>query len=232
MHDARPAAFFDIDGTLIPFNSGVRYARSEYRAGRISRAQLAQSGLWLLVYKLSLMDLTRAFEKAVQHHTGMLEAELDARTRAWFDAEIAEQLLPDAARAIAHHRDAGHPLVLLSSTSSYMARAALDSWGFDHWLANVFPTDASRRLTGAVEAPLCYGPGKVTRARAWAEAHGVDLAASYFHTDSHSDLPMLDAVGHPRVVNPDVRLRRAARRRGWGTEIWAPPARPRSQRAS
>ena len=177
---ARGAAFFDLDGTLIPFNSGVRFARSEYRDKRISRLQLAQSAVWMALYRFSLVDMTRAYEKALDHYRGVPARELDDRTRAWFADEIAEALLAPAREAIAAHRAAGDALVLLSSTSSYLATVVSEVWGLDHWLANIFPTDAEGRLTGHFEAPLCYGPGKLERARAWATAHGVDLARSAY----------------------------------------------------
>ena len=71
------------------------------------------------------------------------------------------------------------------------------------------------RFTGQVIEPVCYGRGKAYWAERFAAEHGVDLARSYFYTDSITDLPVLDRVGHPRVVHPDPRLRRLAQRRGW-----------------
>ena len=76
------------------------------------------------------------------------------------------------------------------------------------------------RLTGRHIAPACAGAGKVVYAERYAAEHGVDLGRSYFYTDSYSDLPMLERVGCPRVVNPDPRLRRRARARGWEIERW------------
>ena len=83
-------------------------------------------------------------------------------------------------------------------------------------------------FTGEAVRPLCYGAGKVHWVRELAERHGVDLASSYFYTDSVTDLPVLEPVGHPRIVNPDVPLRRVARRRGW--PILSPCARRDSTR--
>ena len=74
------------------------------------------------------------------------------------------------------------------------------------------------RLTGEVMPPVCYGPGKVVWGERFAAEHGVDLSASYFYTDSISDLPLLERVGQPVAVNPDPRLRRLARKRGWPIE--------------
>ncbi len=217
----RGAAFFDLDRTLIPFNSGMRYARWEHRAGRLALRHLLESGVWLALYHLSLVDMTRAYEKAVGLYKGLHRDELDLRTRTWFADEIEHALLPAARAAIAEHRAAGRPVVILTSTSSYMATIATERWGFDAWLANDFPCDAAGHLTGLVTRPICYGAGKVDHARRWADAHGVDLATSSFYTDSHSDLPMLEAVGSPEVVNPDPRLGFVARRRGWPVHRWA-----------
>jgi putative phosphoserine phosphatase/1-acylglycerol-3-phosphate O-acyltransferase len=63
--------------------------------------------------------------------------------------------------------------------------------------------------------PTCYGEGKATATRAFAAAHGVDLARSYFYTDSDEDLPLLEIVGHPRPTNPNVLLAEIAAKRGW-----------------
>jgi len=221
MQPLKSVAFFDLDRTLIPFNSGMRYARWEHRAGRLSTARLVRSGLWMVLYHLSLVDMTRAYEKAVGLYKGVSAAELDGRTREWFAAEIAAALLPEAARAISEHKAAGRAVVLLSSTSGYMARVVSERWGFDAWLANEFPCDADGRLTGRVTTPICYGPGKVAHAARWATDHGADLRTSWFYSDSRSDLPMLEAVGLPQVVNPDPRLAILAKRRGWPVHRWA-----------
>ena len=216
----RGAAFFDLDRTLIPFNSGMRYALWERRAGRLSSFRILQSSVWLGLYHLAIVDMTRAFEKAVGLYKGIARTELEARTRAWFAVEIEHALVPGARQAMAEHRAAGRPLIILSSTSAYMATVATERWGFDGWIANDFPVDERGNLTGLVTLPVCYGPGKVDHARRWAEIHGVDLAASWFYSDSRSDLPMLEAVGTPVVVNPDPRLAFVARRRGWPVHRW------------
>ncbi|MFT7581946.1 MAG: HAD superfamily hydrolase (TIGR01490 family) [Myxococcota bacterium] len=219
----RAAAFFDLDGTMIPFNSALKYARFEHRAKRIKMRHLVRSAVWLLLYRFSLADMNRAFKFAVEHYKGEQEQQLFERTQSWFEAEVAPHLLTKAADAVTMHGGKGHPCVLLSSTSSYMARSVLARWGLDDWLANVFPTDADGALTGDFESPLCYGEGKVVRARRWAAENGVDLAKSWFYSDSYSDVPMLAAVGYPIVVNPDPRLRRHARKRGWPIELWTTP---------
>lgn len=219
--EQRTAAFFDLDRTLIDVNSGRLYARFEHRNKRITTRQLAESFLWISLYHFSVLNIEKAFAKAVRHYHGMPVSEIDERTREWFEREIAQRLQPGAAEVLARHRELGRPTVILTNSSSYQAKIAAQTWGLDDYIANEFPADEHGLLLGTVRSPICYGPGKVTRAEEWAAANDVDLDRSWFYTDSYSDLPMLERVGHPIVVNPDPRLRRLARRRGWPIEDWA-----------
>ena len=220
-NDRRPAAFFDLDRTLIGMNSAFRYASFERKRGGITLSQFAKAAVWMGLYHLSLVDIRRAFAAAVRQYEGVPVEELRRLTAEFFEEEVVTSFQPGAMDALNHHRDEGHPLVLLTASSPYMSRLAAEAWGLDHWLCNRFPTDESGRLRGTFERPFCYGQGKVQRATQWAEAHSVDLDRSYFYTDSFSDLPMLERVDFPRVVNPDPRLRREAIRRGWPVEDWS-----------
>jgi HAD superfamily hydrolase (TIGR01490 family) len=213
-------AFFDLDRTLIDVNSGLLWARHERKNGHISRVQMARALVWTALYHVAIIDMETAINHALDHYRGVDSANLDQRTRVWFEREVAGRLRPKAATAMAEHRERGEPLVILTNSSCYEARAAAERWGFDDYLANEFPTDQSGRLLGAFQPPLCYGAGKVSRAEAWASARGADLAHAYFYSDSYSDLPMLKRVGKPRVVRPDPRLRVAARRLGWPILDW------------
>jgi HAD superfamily hydrolase (TIGR01490 family) len=218
------AAFFDLDRTLIDANSGLLWARHEREQGNITTWQLARATLWSGLYLLSLVRLDDAYDAALSYYRGVSSSELEARTRAWFLEAVAGRLRPGAAAALAGHREAGHALVLLTNASCYEAAVAAETWKLDAWLANSFHTDASGCLTGTYEKPLCYGDGKVLRAGRWAVDHGVSLDASYFYTDSLSDLALLERVRNPRVVNPDPRLRRLARSRGYPILDWGSPA--------
>ena len=80
--------------------------------------------------------------------------------------------------------------------------------------------DAAGRFTGRPIDPLCYGVGKLERAKGLAERQGFELSEATFYSDSITDLPLLEVVRHPHVVNPDARLRRVARQRGWPIEEW------------
>lgn len=217
---SRVAAFFDLDRTLIAVNSGMLYAQYERRHKRITARQYWVSVLYIVLYHFSLVDIEAAYRRAAAYVTGESEEILRQRTWQWFREEIEALLLPGAKAALQAHREAGHPLVLLTSSSTYVSEIVVKSWQLDDWIANVFGTDEQGRMTGEVCSPLCYGAGKVLYAERWAEQRGINLADSYFYTDSYSDRPMLERVGKPRVVNPDPRLKRLARRMEWPVHNW------------
>jgi HAD superfamily hydrolase (TIGR01490 family) len=216
----RTAAFFDLDRTLLDMNSSTLWAKHELLQRSISLRQFARVLVWNALYHLSLIDIETAYKEALGHYRGRFYDDLETETRRWFARDVVHHLRPGAGRALRQHRDEGHELVLLTSASAFAARAARDAWGLDDFLSNDFPTDDRGRLDGTFIAPLCYGEGKVQRARAWASERSVDLTKSYFYTDSYSDAPMLRVVGHPRVISPDPRLGREARQRGWPILQW------------
>jgi len=213
-------AFFDMDRTLVPFNSGLSYVRYEQRHGRVSRLGVARASLWMVGYHLGVIDMEAAFRHALDLYRGVPAQELDRRTREWFAEAVAPRLSDGARDALAWHRAQGHRVVLLTSSSAYAARAAAEAWGLDGWIANRFQLDGQGRLNGSWEGPLCYGQGKIVHAERWAAPRGARLDDAWFYSDSVSDLPMLERVAHPRVVNPDPRLRRVARRKGWEVLRW------------
>jgi HAD superfamily hydrolase (TIGR01490 family) len=118
------------------------------------------------------------------------------------------------AARVAAHRRAGHIVAILTSATRYLAEPLGADLGIDHLLVTHLVVREGR-FTGEVVEPVCYGRGKVYWAQRFATEQGLDLARSYFYTDSITDLPVLDRVGHPCVVHPDPRLRRLAQQRGW-----------------
>jgi HAD superfamily hydrolase (TIGR01490 family) len=217
---SRIAAFFDLDRTLLDMNSSTLWAKHELRNRSISLRQFGRVLVWNALYHLTFIDIETAYKEALGHYRGRLYEDLEAETREWFARDVAHHLRRGAGQALREHRQRGHRLVLLTSASAFAARAARDAWQLDDFLSNDFLTDARGRLDGTFVAPLCYGEGKVRRARAWASERDVDLGQSFFYTDSYSDAPMLRVVGNPRVISPDPRLSREARQRGWPVLQW------------
>lgn len=213
------AAFFDLDRTILTVNSGQLWLARERRLGRIKLRHTLEAAFVFLGYHLGLVNVEASMRKALGLYQGVLESQLATWTREWYEREIAPHVAPGAWRALAEHRRAGHWLVLLTSSSPYASAAANAQLGLHAVLCSRYEV-RDRRITGEPVLPFCYGKDKIGYAERWAAEHGVRLAGSFFYTDSYSDLPMLEAVGNPRVVQPDVRLRLVARRRGWPVLDW------------
>lgn len=215
-----PTAYFDLDKTVLGVNSATLWVRSELREGHIRWWMAARAATWIGRYQLGLARMDHAVLKAIATLEGQPEDVLAARTEAFWHREVRQTIRPQAVDAIERHRRAGDRVVLLTSSSVYLSRLAQHELGLDAILCNRFEV-VDGYFTGRPEGPLCFGAGKVTHARADAEAHGEVLSAASFYTDSHSDLPVLEVVAQPVVVTPDPRLRRTAKARGWPIRDWS-----------
>ena len=169
--------------------------------------------------RAAFFDMDAVFTKLVEDLRGDSEAEMIAKCDLWYRDHVAPEVAPAARVAIEHHRQAGHLVVLATGSTQYAARPVARGVGIDHVLSSELEVEAGV-FTGR-PAAFCFGQHKVVLAEAWAARHGVDLATSYFYSDSYIDLPMLERVGTAIAINPDTRLRRHARRRGWSVARWA-----------
>ena len=211
-------AFFDLDRTLIDVNSGSLWLKHEWREGTVGMWPIVQGVWWLTRYALGDDQLDHAIEAAASVYEGVSEDEMHSRVGTWFDAHVAQRIRPGAKPAMQAHRDQGDLIVLASSTSQFAAGAAERAWGFDGIVCTTLEV-ASGVLTGRL-AHSGFGRHKHTRCVEWARARDVDPASCAFYTDSYSDLPLLEVVGHPRIVDPDRRLAREAATRGWPVLDW------------
>lgn len=213
-------AFFDLDRTLISRNSATLWLRSELANGRLSRLRALHAFTYVVRYSLGLVDIEDAIRRSVTTIAGQNEAEMAGRAVDFYGHFIRPIFRPGGRAALDAHRAAGDRLVLLTSSSNYVAEQVVRDLALDDFLCSRFEVDADGRYTGRLIEPLCYGRGKVELARRCADINGVGLASCAFYTDSIADLPMLEAVGEPAAVHPDPKLRRVARQRGWPVLDW------------
>ncbi|HSD77051.1 MAG TPA: HAD-IB family hydrolase [Solirubrobacteraceae bacterium] len=212
----RAAAFFDLDRTLMAGSSGFHWARAAYRAGLLSRRQIAADAWANVQFRLR----------------GSTDAETDdlkARLATWLAgrrvvelerlapgvlAGVLPRLYPAMLQTAYDHQDAGRPVYICTAASQGTADMLAHVLGFDG-AAGTALEQRDGLYTGRFDGPFCYGEGKPVRMRELAEREGLSLGASYAYSDSASDIPMLRAVGHPVVVNPDAELARVAAAEGW-----------------
>jgi len=210
------AAFFDLDKTIIATSSTLALGRAFYNAGLISRKDVVKGAYARFVYHLGGVDADRMDRL----RDGM------AKTITGWDAEqvrtvIAEALYElidplvydEAAALIEEHRAAGRAVVIVSSSGEEVVAPIGAMLGADHVVASRMVVDEGR-YTGEVDF-YAFGPFKAEAMHDLAERHHWRLADSFAYTDSFTDVPMLEAVGHPFAVNPDRALRRKATAREW-----------------
>lgn len=215
----RPAAFFDLDRTVIRVNSATRYVQWLIRRGEARRRDLLSVFWWVTQYTLGVLDAEDLARRIARTLQGRDEGEFRELLRQWVHEELMPHVSTKARQEITRRREQGYLCAVLTSSTHYSAEPIAHALDIQHVLASRLDV-IDGRFTGQVVPPLCYGHGKVILAEQWARAHQVDLDRSVFYTDSISDRPMLERVGERVVVNPDPRLWWLARRRGWPIEYW------------
>jgi len=215
----RSAAFFDLDRTVVACNTGRLLIGELRRRGEMPWLRTMRMMTWLARYYFGLIDVHAVANIAAADLEGQAADPLVERFGLWAEETVLPLLLPLARRRVEEHRQKGHYLALLTTAPTFIAGPVARALGCDEVISTQLEV-VDGLFTGRVVPPPCFGAGKVTLAEVVAEREQLSLAESWFYTDSFSDLPMLERVGHQVVVNPDPRLRRAAQRRGWAVETW------------
>src|SRR5918911_3214956 len=213
---ARGAAFFDLDKTLMEGSSAIHFGRAAYRAGLVSRRQLARDAWANVQFRLrGSTDATRQalWDRILDSIAGTRVRDL-ARLRPQILAGVLPRLYPQMLATAWGHQDVGRQVYIVTAASQELSELLATVLGFDGGIG-VRSEIRDGVYTGRPDGPFTYREGKAQAIREMAEREGLELAASYASSDSESDLPMLRAVGHPVAVNPDAELLRVAREEGW-----------------
>jgi len=210
------AAFFDLDKTIISRSSTLAFVPSFYRHGLISRVQAVRGGFAQLVFRAGGAD-HQQMERIKEQVTKLCYGWSAERVTEIVTAHLTETILPivyaEARRLLDAHREAGRDVFIVSTAGQEMVGPIGAMLGASGIIATRMRL-ADGCYTGDMEF-YAYGEAKARRMRELAAERGYDLADCFAYSDSATDLPMLEAVGHPHAVNPDRELRRVARERGW-----------------
>jgi HAD superfamily hydrolase (TIGR01490 family) len=212
----KAAAFFDLDRTLMAGSSGLHWARAAYRAGMVGRRQMASDALANI--KFRLRGSTDQETEAVKDRLGTFLAGKPVKDFERLGHQVLAGVLPRLYERMLQtayaHQDEGRPVYIVTAATQDMADILAQVLGFDGAAGSKLEK-RDGMYTGGFDGPFCYGSGKPIRMREIAERDGLDLATSWAYSDSASDLPMLRAVGHAVVVNPDPELAQVAKEEGW-----------------
>ena len=216
-------AFFDVDKTILAENSGTLFFRALHDRGEVSWQTLLSNMVSYAQYKLNLLDLDHWTKRTMRQFEGQSERSLMRESHRWFRDYVRDTVYPEAEELVRKHASLGHVVALVSGATKFVIRPLAEHLGVRHVMHTHLEVEDGR-FTGRVLDPICFGEGKIYWLQQLIEREGLDLARSYFYTDSITDLPLLELVGHPQVVNPDLLLYREARRRHWPVRIFPEPA--------
>lgn len=213
---APAAAFFDLDKTIIARSSALAFGRPFYASGLIGRWLALKSVYAQLLFSLSSIDeaqLDRMRDAVAAMCTGWDVSQVRRIVHETLHELIGPLVYAEAVALIDEHRRAGREVVIVSSSGTEVVQPIGDWLGVDHVIATKMEI-VEGRYTGSIGF-YAFGAAKATAIAELAAERGYDLAACYAYSDSATDVPMLDMVGHPSAINPDRALRRLATERGW-----------------
>lgn len=208
-------AIFDLDNTLLGGDSDYLWGQHLVELGAVDAETYAASNQkFYQDYVDGVLDndayLEFALRPLAEHAPDLLHG---WRTR--FIAEKIEPLiLPAARELIAEHHRRGDTLLIITATNRFITEPIAEMLGIEHLLATELEL-LDGRYTGKTAGIPTFREGKITALHHWAAQHDVDLAGSWFYSDSHNDIPLLEQVEHPVAVDPDEALRLHAEQRGW-----------------
>jgi HAD superfamily hydrolase (TIGR01490 family) len=213
-------ALFDLDHTLIPFDSGMAWTRFLVREGALDDGAEARYLGFCHQYVAGTLDI-HAMVRANLLPLAAFEPEQLAQWRQRFEREIAAHLPNDAMRArVAHHLESGDLCAVVTATERLVAEPFARAFGIEHLVATE-GVMINGRPTGEIDGLPCFREHKLARVEQWLTRLSVapkTVAAfdeSFFYSDSINDLPLLEAATHPVAVRPDERLRAHAFAAGW-----------------
>ncbi len=226
---AKAIAVFDLDGTIMSTNVVEQYlwARLPELDPLGQLAEVGQVARRLPGYLAAEQRDRGSFLRRVyRRYRGIDLAELEQRVDTTMAPHIRSRLSPEALRRISEHRAAGHTTILITGVVRPFTRPLADL--FDVIVAADLVVDADGRCTGFLATPPLVGESRAAWLKHYAALHECDLERSFAYADSHSDLPMLQTVGNPVAVSPDIPLMRAAGRAHWSVVEWKiKPSMPR-----
>jgi HAD superfamily hydrolase (TIGR01490 family) len=208
-------AIFDLDNTLLGGDSDYLWGRFLVEQGHVDGAYYERENQrYYEEYKAGTLDIYEFLRFSLKPLAEHDMATLQQWHRQFMAEKITPIMLPKATALLQKHRQAGDTLLIITATNSFVTAPIAEVLGVDKLIA----TDPELRhghYTGEVSGTPCFQHGKVTRLNAWLAQNGQNLADSWFYSDSHNDLPLLELVSHPVAVDADDTLAAHAKARSW-----------------
>ena len=213
-------ALFDLDNTLLAGDSDYLWGCFLSDKGLVDKDLYEQANLrFYEQYKQGTLDIHEFLNFAL---TPLAENDFDRLQSfhaEFMDSSIREIMTETGQAKIDQHREQGDYIVIITATNSFVTGPVAKAFGVDHLIATE-PEIVDGQYTGKVSGTPCFQEGKITKLNEWMETSGKNLEGSYFYSDSHNDLPLLEQVTTPVAVDPDDQLRTIAQERNWKIETF------------
>ena len=211
-------ALFDLDHTLIPFDSDHAWNEFTIELGwRDGDAFRRANDGFFAQYRDGTLDIHQYVQFATQAIRDKGATQSIAAHAKFMGASVLKDIKKSALDLVQGHQAAGDTVIIVTATNEFVTRPIAAAFGVEELIAIDLVRDAHGEFTGDIFGTPSFREGKVTRVSAWLAAHGLSWqnVDTTFYSDSTNDLPLLEKVNHPVATNPDERLRQLATQRGW-----------------
>lgn len=211
-------ALFDLDNTLLSGDSDFEWAQFLIEQGVLDREiQEARNQRFYQQYQEGTLDIGEFLDFQLQPLAAHSREQLDAWHRDFMARRILPMIGAPARLLVQHHLDQGDLTAIVTATNAFVTGPIAREFAIPHLIATI-PAQEGGQFTGAVRGQPSFQGGKITRVEAWLESLGLcwgSFGESWFYSDSHNDLPLLERVSHPVAVDPDPTLRHRAAAENW-----------------
>jgi putative phosphoserine phosphatase/1-acylglycerol-3-phosphate O-acyltransferase len=220
----RTAAFFDFDGTMIDGYSAMAMMQHRWRKREMSPVEIARLLMVGVEAGLGRADFERFMRVGVQAFRGRQADDMAEFGEKLMRSVLGGALYTEAWELVAAHRAKGHTVVVATSALPFQVEPLAREFGVDHVLCTRLE-ERDGVLTGEVDGPILWGPGKAGAVKDFARDNNIDLGKSFGYGNGTEDLQFLETVGRPTALNPTKELERIASERGWPTARFRPRGR-------
>ena len=210
-------ALFDLDNTLLRGDSDHAWGQFLIENRVVDGPEYQRENeRYYAQYQAGTLNILEFLAFVLGPLTMHERVTLEEWRRQYVQTKILPMITAEARALVDTHRARGDTLLIITATNRFFTAPIAKEFGIDHLLATE-PEEHNGRFTGKVVGTPCYREGKIVHLKNWMTQHGATLEDSWFYSDSHNDLPLLQIVKHPVAVNPDPVLQREAQARAWPT---------------
>ena len=208
-------AIFDLDNTLLAGDSDYLWGRFLVEKGAVDAVHYERENeRFYQLYKAGRLDILEFLRFSLAPLRAHPRSQLEAWRTEFLEDRIEPLISAQSRQLVEKHRQAGDTLMIITATNAFVTRPIAQRFGIHHLIATE-PETLNGQYTGEVAGEPSFREGKVNRLEIWLAEHTADLQGSWFYSDSHNDLPLLERVDHPVAVDPDETLAQVARARQW-----------------